>query len=27
MFFAATMFGQDVQYTKDGEMALPKNYR
>jgi hypothetical protein len=21
------MFGQDVQYTKDGEMALPKNYR
>ena len=27
IFFAAVIFGQDVQYTKDGEMALPKNYR
>ena len=26
-FFAVATFGQDVQYTKDGEMALPKNYR
>src|ERR1700719_3162729 len=26
-FFAAAMFGQDVPYTKDGERALPKNYR
>jgi hypothetical protein len=27
MLFAVAMLGQDVQYTKDGEMALPKNYR
>ena len=27
MFLAVAMFGQDVHYTKDGEMALPKNYR
>jgi cytochrome P460 len=26
-FFAVAAFCQDVQYTKDGEMALPKNYR
>src|SRR5260370_16203255 len=27
IFFAVAVFGQDIQYTKDGEMALPKNYR
>jgi hypothetical protein len=26
-FLVTAMFGQDVQYTKDGAMALPKNYR
>ena len=27
MSFAVAIFAQDVQYTTDGEMALPKNYR